>query len=305
MERVKIAGIRRLSVNGVRRAISFSAGIGGHVKIVLDQAQDPNSTMTSTASRTNVLITGTKAGIGLGLLALYASRSDTTVLAAVRDAPDSAIAKSMLSSITKLGTNSRVVPVRYDASNLTSARSMVEITKKQHPEIDHLDLVIANAAINSQLGPVADVTAEELENHLRVNATAPALLYQATRDLLLKTPAEVVPGPRFIYISTVAASLERTPSLPFPNIAYMMSKAAGNFFVVKANMEEDRLALVAVHPGWVQTEQGNKVAKKYGLEKAPMTIEDCCKKLADIGDKATKADMGGTFQTVDGGTLPW
>lgn len=256
------------------------------------------------SSYTNVLITGTKSGgIGHGLLTLYASRPNTTIIAAIRNTPDSPEATAMVVSISNIGSNSNIVPVQYDASDPSSAHSMVQTLQSQHPKITHLDLVIANAAQNTHEGPVTSATPETLAAHFRTNATGPILLYQATRSLLLN--AQATANPRFILISTVAASLERTPSLPFPIIAYGMSKAAANFFIVKANQEEERLALVAVHPGWVQSGKGNEVARKFGREKAPVTIEDCCAKLAGIFDRATKEEMGGTFQTVDGGVLPW
>lgn len=254
-------------------------------------------------TQTNILITGTKAGVGHGLLKHYASLPRTTVIAAIRDEPNTTIAQKMVSSITTLGPDSHIIPVQYDASSTDAAAKVIDTLKHNHPDISHLDLVIANAALNTQWGPTASVTATDLSSHFTINSIAPILLYQATRLLLLATPATVVP--RFFYISTVAASIESIPKIPFPVIAYASSKAAGNYFIRKADNEEDRLTLVALHPGWVQTEAGNKVAQKVGRGEAPLTIQECCEKLTSIMDHATKAEMGGTFQSVDGGTLPW
>lgn len=254
-------------------------------------------------SQTNILITGTKAGIGYGLLRYYASFPRTTVIAAIRDEPNSDTAQKMVSSISTLGPDSRIVPVQYDASLPDAAVNLMNVLENECPEITHLNLVIVNAALNTQWGATTSVSASGLSSHFAINSIAPIMLYQATRQMLLASPAHVVP--RFFYISTVAASIESVPKIPFPVIAYGLTKAAGNYFIRKADNEEDRLALVALHPGWVQTEAGNKVAQKVGRDEAPLSIQACCDKLTAIMDRATKEEMGGTFQSVDGGTLPW
>lgn len=254
-------------------------------------------------TQTIILITGTKAGIGHGLLKHYASLPKTTVIAAIRDEPSSRAAQDMVSYITTLGPESRIIPVQYDASLTDSARNIVDVLKADYPEISHLDLVIANAAYNNQWGPSLSVSADDLSSHFTINSIAPIMLYQAVRPLLLASPDHVVP--RFFYVSTVAASIESVPWIPFPIIAYGLSKAAGNYFIRKANNEEERLTLVALHPGWVQTDAGNTVARKVGRGKAPLSVQECCAKLSAIMDRATRTEMGGTFQSVDGGTLPW
>ena len=77
----------------------------------------------------------------------------------------------------------------------------------------------------------------------------PLLLYQATRDLLLAANSE----PKFFFVSSVLGSVTKEPHIPFTMVAYGMSKAAGNYFARKANLERDRIIVVPVHPGWVQT----------------------------------------------------
>ena len=247
-------------------------------------------------SSVNVLITGTKAGIGHGLLKAYAARPNTNVIAAIRDAPDSSKANAMVASI-ETAPNSTIMPVQYDASSPDSAIEMVEYIRER---ITHLDLVVASAALINHWGPAATVTAKELSDHVTTNTFGPIFLYQATRDLLLAAKT-----PKFFYISTVAASINSVHEVPFPVLAYGLSKAAGNYFVRKTNEEEERLMLAAVHPGWVQTEKGNDVAVRYGQKEAPLTIAKCVEGLVGIFDMATKEEMGGTFQAVEGGVVPW
>jgi NAD(P)-dependent dehydrogenase (short-subunit alcohol dehydrogenase family) len=58
-----------------------------------------------------------------------------------------------------------------------------------------------------------------------------------------------------------------------------MSKAALNFFTMAVHSANPNIIAYAVHPGLVQTDLGNGGAKARGLEKAPVTLEDCCSKV--------------------------
>ena len=256
-------------------------------------------------STTNILITGTKAGIGQGLVKALVARPNTTIIAAIRDAPTSPKAKAMVDSVTTFGKDSRIIPVEYDAASPTAAQDMIKSLESSHPEIKHLDLVVANAGIATQWGPTYAVTAKEVQDHLAVNTAGPVFLYQATRNLLLASKGT----PKFFLMSTVIGSITAGPSIPFQTVLYGMSKAAGNYFTVKANLEEDRLVIVPVHPGWVQTDMGNIAATNLGMDSPPMTLDQSVEGLVKIFDSATK-ETGGTFQSVseqkDGSkVLPW
>ena len=249
----------------------------------------------------NVLITGTKAGIGQGLLAAFAARPNTTVIAAIRDPPKSEKAQSMVAAITEVGVGSKIVPVQYDASQLSSAQELVDGLKNRG-DITHLDIVIANAAIASQWGEIKDVQAEEVLTTFRVNTMGPLLLYQATRDLLLAAKGE----PKFFLVSSVLGSVTKGPDIPFKLVAYGMSKAAGNWFARKANLEEDRIVVVPVHPGWVQTAMGDGPAVKLGLQSAPMTIDFSVERLMKLFDSTDKEASKGGFLCIDNeGDSPW
>jgi len=251
-------------------------------------------------STTNVLITGTKAGIGHGLLAAFAARPNTTIIAGIRDAPTSAKAKDMIDSIKSVGKGSQIIPVVYDAASSTAAHDMINSLESSHPEIKHLDIVVANAAITTQWGPTRDVTAKELNEQFVVNTAAPVYLYQATRDLLLASKGT----PKFFLLSSVLGSIAAGASSPVKAVVYGLSKAAGNYFAVKANSEEERLVIIPVHPGWVQTQMGNGLATRTGQEAAPMTVDQSVEGLMKLFDTATK-EIGGTFQQVGGDVLPW
>ena len=96
--------------------------------------------MTSTV----YLITGASRGIGRGLVETFLARSNTTVIAAVRD-PASAPSQS-LQSLSK-GDSSRLIVVKIDAKSPTDPAAAVKTLQTEH-SIDHIDVVIANAGIS-------------------------------------------------------------------------------------------------------------------------------------------------------------
>ena len=244
---------------------------------------------------TNILITGTRKGIGLALLQAYAALPNHTIIAAINYAPSSPEARTML-SICPLAQNTIIIPIAYDAALLTSAATLVS---NLPPSITHIDIIIANAAINES-SAVATQSLDQLDQHLRINAIAPLALFQATRSLLLAAAR-----PRYIYMSSTAASMSASRGLPFPIVTVAMSKAAGNAFIVQADGEEERIAFVAVHPGWVQSEKGNLIARMLGLEKAPMEMGECVGKMMALVEGMTKEGMGGRFVDENQVDVPW
>lgn len=172
----------------------------------------------------NILITGTKAGIGNGLLAGYAARPNTCVVAAIRDEPDSEVAKSMITNIKTLGEGSSIIAVKYDAALEDSAQNLVQLLRENYPSITHLDYVIANAGIATHWQSCTEVTPEQLKHHYAVNTIGPITLYQATRELLLAAPA----APKFFVVSSAVGSVQNGPGIGFHLPAYGTSKAAVN-----------------------------------------------------------------------------
>ena len=249
---------------------------------------------------TNVLITGCKSGIGLGLLKKYASRPDTTVIAAIRDSTDSENAKAMVSATTT-ARGSTVIPVQYDASTSNAASDMLTYLQTAQPQIKHLDIVIANAGITGTCGRANEITAESAREVFAVNALAPALLFKSTRDLLVEAP-----NPKFFAISSSVGSITLASQEVLQLPEYGMSKAALNWYVATANKEEEKITVIAVHPGLVATAMGNPVAEKLGIGKAPTTIDESASALLGLFDSTTK-EIGGMFRNVISKPeiLPW
>lgn len=247
-----------------------------------------------------VLITGSKAGIGKGLLSVYAAREETIAIAAIRDGPDSAAAKTLTALPT--GRGSKIVVVTYDASSPNAAINVVSDLEKHH-NISQLDIVIANAGILKEHGPTLHEKSEVFHEHFQINTVAPLLLYQATANLLnvsTKTP-------KFFIISSTLGSNTLIESYPLSLSAYGTSKAAANFVAGKLHKEDKKIVVVPVHPGWVQTAMGEKAAGYAGLtpKDIPVTLEQSVNGLIALFDKADKEGYSGKFWDFNGEIVPW
>jgi len=247
-------------------------------------------------SNTTYLITGANRGIGLGLLETYLARPNNTVIAAVRD-PENSTVKA-LSTLPK-GSGSSLVVVKIDSSSENDAKAAMETLRNVH-KITALDVVIANAGIATIWPLVIDVKASDIAEHVKVNTIGPVLLFQAVLPLLSNSKN---PNPRFIGISSVAGSIGDMEKSMVPNSAYGTSKAALNYVLLKMHYEHENITVVPLHPGWVQTELGDRGARSFGLETADTTIEESVKGMVPLIDNATRKETSGKFLVYDGSTL--
>ncbi|KXX80209.1 Norsolorinic acid ketoreductase [Madurella mycetomatis] len=231
---------------------------------------------------TTILITGGNRGLGLGLVKKFLSLPNHTVIAANRDPTHST--SQALADLPK-GDGSKIIVVKYDA---TTERDPFDVAKQiQEQGVTHLDIVVANAAIVKHYPLVKDAQLKEISEHHQVNVLGPVALYQATRDLLQKSPGK----PIFAFMGSGAGALGRQP--PVPNALYGSSKAAVAWFGVRINAEDEWLNTFVLDPGWVQTEMGNAAARMFGIAEAPTRKEDSVNGLYDVLTTATKEKYGG------------
>ena len=253
------------------------------------------------ASKTTVLITGTKSGIGRNLLAAYASRKNTLVIAAIRDGPDSVPAKELEAIPT--GDGSKIVVVKYDAGSETSADEMVSYLESAH-KITSLDIVVANAGILKQWGPVREVKSDEILEHFVIHTLGPIRLYKATAPLLDKSEQT----PKFFIISSSLGSNALMDNYaPMKMIAYGMAKAAVNFAASRIHREEDKIVVVPVQPGWIATDMGSRAAVWAGMNPndPPVKMEDAVSGLMTVFDSANKEEYSGKFWNQNNEILAW
>lgn len=193
-------------------------------------------------TNTIYLITGASRGIGRGLAEKFLSRSNTTVIAAVRE-PAGASSQSL--QFLPKGESSRLVVVKVDSKSSTDPAAAVETLQREHG-IDHLDVVIANAGISEDFSPVHGVSIPVLREHIEVNGYGPIYLYQAVYPLLKKSK-----NPTFVGVGSPLGSIGGMEQRPYPCAAYGPSKAILHWIMRKIHLENEDFVSFVADPGLV------------------------------------------------------
>ena len=232
-----------------------------------------------------VLVTGGNRGLGLEFVRQCSERGDR-VLAACRH-PDEA---DELQSLA--GQGGREVSVlRLDVGEEASIIAAAKQASEQLGE-QPLDVLINNAGIyggESQAFPHID--ADVAADVYRVNVIGPMLMFREF-DALLADEARVVS------ISSGYGSIERSGG-GWP-VHYCCSKSALNMLsaIVGQAMaaETPGRCVVAMNPGWVQTDMGGA--------NATLTPEQSIAGMLRTIEQLTPAHTG-TFWSYEGERMPW
>ena len=237
--------------------------------------------MASTQRR-NCLISGANRGIGLEFTRQLLARGEH-VIAACRH-PGKATALNALAG--EHPGRLHVLPL--DVADPKSRASLVHDLPLVLGD-DRLDLLVNNAGVLHSGERFGHVEQSILEDSLRTNAVGPFLLAQALAPLLND-------GARIANLSSVMASIASRGEFRSPS--YCASKAAQNMLTVQlAQAVAARgIVVLALHPGWVQTEMGG--------EHATVPTADAVRGLLQVVDGATPAQSG-SFLDWRGGALPW
>ncbi|KAI1770969.1 hypothetical protein F4818DRAFT_430736 [Hypoxylon cercidicola] len=155
------------------------------------------------------------------------------------------------------------------------------------------------AGIAKLFPAVKDVQPEDVREHVEVNVLGGVSLYQATRDLLQKSPG----NPIFAFVGSAAGALGRQP--PVSSAVYGASKSMVNWYGVRINGEDPWLNCFVIDPGWVQTDMGNTAAHGWGMESAPDTVDKSCDGMVQLLKTATKEKYGGKVVLYDGEVQAW
>lgn len=152
-----------------------------------------------------------------------------------------------------------------------------------------LDLLINNAGVLHSGERFGKVAAATLDDSLRTNATGPFLLTQALAPLLAD-------GARVANLSSELGSIAGKDAFRTPS--YSISKAALNMAtaLLARALVERGIVVLALHPGWVQTDMGGS-----GADVAP---EDAAAALLRVVERADAGDSG-RFLNRHGMPLPW
>ena len=225
------------------------------------------------------LITGANRGIGLALATRYAARPDAHVIAVTREAAKSHDLRALVDR-----SGGRVRALEADVADGASIERLAREVGDAK-----LDLLINNAGApgSTEFGKIS---AQELSDVFRVNAFAPLLVTQALRSRIAR-------GGKVDNVTSVLGSNENARG-DSSYLAYGMSKAALNMFSVKLAeaLREDGIAVLALHPGWVQTRMGGSGAA--------IDVDTSATGMMRVID-ALDIDHSGAYLAYDGKPIPW
>ncbi len=230
----------------------------------------------------NVLVTGANRGIGLEFTRQLLQRGDHVIATARK--PGQAHALDTLAG--EHPGRLKIVPL-----NVAEAASHAALLGELPILLGDgkLDLVIQNAGVlhsGERFGQLKEAT---LLDSFRTNASGPLLLTQSLAPWLAE-------GAKIANLSSILASLTLTDAFSTPS--YRISKAAQNMAtrLLVAALADRGITVLALHPGWVQTEMGGDGASVPATESA--------RGLLKVIDRATLQDTG-RFLDWQGREIAW
>jgi NAD(P)-dependent dehydrogenase (short-subunit alcohol dehydrogenase family) len=234
---------------------------------------------------THYLVTGANRGLGLEFVRQLLARGDA-VTACCRE-PDKA---TELNALSGDGACDRLKIYPLDVTDPAAIAALPARLGDGLP----LDVVINNAGIASgQDETLGEFDGAVMERVLYTNSVAPMLVTQALVPLLESGGT----SPKVICITSGLGSITQAEGLLY-GLSYGMSKAALNMGVKKLSSDLQRrgIAILALHPGWVQTDMGGANATL----KPPESIHGMLAVIDKLGLEGT-----GRFVNYAGEELPW
>jgi NAD(P)-dependent dehydrogenase (short-subunit alcohol dehydrogenase family) len=217
------------------------------------------------------LIIGASRGIGLELVRQYVA-DGWRVLATARD-------DAGRERVQAFGAEC----LRIDGANPTSVSALAWML-----DGEKLDLALYVAGVIDHNAANTPPTQDAFDRVMHTNVMGAMMLIPQVAPMV--EAAEGV----FACISSVMGSLQGTCSSDAA--LYRISKAALNMVVRTSQPEYPRARMVAMHPGWVQTEMGGANATLTPAQ----AVTRMRQTLARI-----KPEHAGQFLSYDGSTIAW
>lgn len=256
------------------------------------------------------VITGASRGLGLGLVKQLL-KEGATVVAGARSPHKSAALQALVEEY-----QDTLIPVALDVSDEQSVKKAAEAITAALPEGSGVDVLINNAGVQGtaeyadMVAGFPDLPAAALTEAFQVNVVGTYMFTAALLPLLRTGELK-----RIVNISTPMASVTLSAEaalapepIPFHNAAgaYRISKAALSMAttVMANNLKTGGFTVIALNPGWVQTDMGNAGAVGFGMPQAPTTINDSVAGQLAVIQGLTPA-QNGKFLSYDGEPQQW
>lgn len=216
-----------------------------------------------------VIVTGGGTGIGAAIARHLSAAGDQVVICGRREAPLREVADSC-------GAHA----VAADVSTREGVAAVVRETITAHGRLD--GLVVNHGIIH--VGGLADLTAEQWDETMRVNLTGPFLLMKAAIPHLVETQGAIVA------VSSQAA-LRGSDGMT----AYSASKAGLSMLTQSVAVEYGPTGVRAnaICPGWTATEMGDREMAELGEERG-ISMEDAYRlstSIVPLRRAATSAEI--------------
>jgi NAD(P)-dependent dehydrogenase (short-subunit alcohol dehydrogenase family) len=243
-------------------------------------------------SQTVVLVTGANQGLGFETVKkLAAEQANYTLLLASRDFSKGTKAAE---SISKLASNTNVVPIQLE---VTSDDSIAKAVNQVSSKYGRLDVLFNNAGISQASQPTP--RAEWLKI-FEVNAISSFLVTEAFVPLLKKADL-----PRVVFMSSGLGSIggNLDPKFPFYGLylgTYSVSKAAMNMIGAQTAVkyEKDGFKVNIIDPGYNQTNLN--AYNEYANPNIADGAVEACRIIVQGKD-----GQYSTYSSKDLGILPW
>ncbi len=229
-----------------------------------------------------VLITGGNRGIGLEFVRQYLAGGDQ-VIATARSV-------STCAKLQELGQGKNAGRLTILPLEVTDPQSRTDFLKRLGQQA--IDLFINNAGIYGPKSmPLGEVDEQEWIKVLQVNTIAPLKLAELLRGNLSRGQRPVIA----ILSSKMGSMADNTSGGSY---IYRSSKAAVNAVTksLAVDLADDGISVVALHPGWVQTDMGG-----------PNALIDVATSVSGMKNVLDALDpsLTGHFINYDGATIPW
>ena len=229
------------------------------------------------------LITGANRGIGLELTLQLLTRGDR-VIATCRQ---TAQAEALQDLTNEFGDRLLILPLDVsDDASVQAAKTAVSSRVKS------LDMLINNAGILIGGETLSNFDSAIMQRSFDVNAVGVMRVVTQFVDLL-----RLGRDPKVVNVSSQLGSLQKMRPR-WGRYSYNSSKAALNMIsrMLSFDLQEDGIALVVLHPGWVQTDMGGA--------HAAVSPQDSAAGILQVADNLTLATTG-RFYTYAGEEHPW